>query len=308
MVSYTVGEKHTGMALIDLLWDVYPDFTKKAIVASFRHGRIMLNKAEAYGDDTVSAGDRIDIFETVDTVGIDLTPEVVYQDENFVVVDKPAGLLSISDTDEPNAVDMAEESMKQRGEYSLQALMVPFLVYPLDKYVSGLLLLAKHEHAYLFLIEALAQRRISRFYVCPVGGEAEENDELLAYHIKNKTNTCVRIVKNIQKGSKPIVTRYSLLKQGENMALVNVRPITNGLHQVQAHLAYDGLPVLGDADYGDKRFNKKFGAMNIALWLKTVVFEVGRGHEYEYMNEKVFVSKTHSFPKSVYDEGLLEYK
>ncbi|MDD5018454.1 MAG: RluA family pseudouridine synthase [Eubacteriales bacterium] len=308
MVSFTVEKKRSGVELYQLLEEVYPDFAKKALIAAFKSGIVTLNGKEAYGDDKVHAGDKIAVFVTGDVMGIDMSPRVVYQDENFVIVDKPAGLLSIGDTGEPNAVSMVEEFMKQRGEYSLDALMVPYLVYPLDKYVSGLLILAKHEHAYLFLIEALAQRRITRYFICPVRGRAEENDELMAYHIKDKASTHARILKKYSKDAKPIVTRYSALKFGETMSLLCVRPVTNYLHQVRAHLAYGGFPVLGDSDYGDRKFNKRNGAGHISLWLKTVVFEVGKRHEYEYMNGKEFESRELSFPKSVYDEGLMTRK
>ena len=119
--------------------------------------------------------------------GLDLTPNVVYQDENFVFLDKPAGLPSTSESGENSALDMVEAHMKRRGEYSLEALIVPYLIYPLDKYVSGLLLVAKHEDAYLFLTEALMQRRITRYYICPVVGQAQDKAELMAYHLCDRS-------------------------------------------------------------------------------------------------------------------------
>lgn len=306
MVTFTVEKTHAKRELYDLLAEQYPRFAKKARKAAFKAGNITRNGQVAYGNDKVRLGDTIGIFAAGDVVGVDLTPGIVYRDENFVIVDKPSGLLSFSDAGEPNALGMVEEYMKQNGEYNLDALIVPYLVYPLDKYVSGLLLLAKHEDAYLFLAEALGQRRITRYFVCPVKGQAEEGDELLAYRLKDKTNAHVRILQTHQKGAKPIVTRYTTLAHGDTMSLLHVRPVTNALHQARAHLAFDGLPVVGDNVYGDKRFNKKNGAKHISLWLKTIVFELGKRHEYEYMNGKTFESQSLSFPKCVYDEGLME--
>ena len=307
MISLTAEKTNEGQELFDLLKEIYPDFSAKALKSAFKSGDITLNGQDAYGDDTVHANDVIEIYTPNDTIGIPLTPEIIYQDENFVIVDKPASLPSRpDDSDGPNALDMVEEFMKQQGEYCLDALMVPYLVYPLGQYVSGLLLLAKHESAYLFLEEAIAQRRIARYYVCPVRGHAEESDELMAYHTKDKLNTRAFILDKHRKDAKPIVTRYSALSVGDSMSLLMVRPITNYLHQVRAHLAFDGLPVIGDPLYGDKRFNKKCGAHHIALCLKTIVFEVGKGHAYAYINNKRFDSKTQSFPKCVYDQGLME--
>ena len=307
MVTYEVTKEHDGIELFELLESVYPDFTIKNQDKAFKYGDIELNGEVAYGDETVNEGDIIDIFLCGDLIGVDLSPTIVYQDENFVIVDKPAGLPAISDyDDEPSAVSMVEEMMKQQGEFNLDALMVPYLVYKLEDYVSGLLIMSKHEEGYLFMIEALNQRRICRHYLCPVVGAAEDEDELLAYYTKDKAMTTAKILSKFQKGAKPIVTRYKTLSRGDNMSLLLVRPVTNGLHQTRAHLSYYGLPVLGDDKYGNKRFNRKAGADQLALCLKTLIFEVGVNHEYEYMNGKRFESEQINFPKYVYDEGLMD--
>lgn len=306
MVSYLVTKAQEGKELFEVLESVYPDFSIKDQDIALKYGDVELNGKEVDGEQIVHEGDAVDIFLCGDTVGIDLTPKIVYQDENFVIVDKPAGLLSISERDKPNAVTMVETFMKEQGEYNVNALMVPYLVYRLDKYVSGLLMLAKHEEGYLFLIEALNQRRINRHFLCPVIGIADESDELMAYYMKDKALSHSRILGKFQKGAKPIVTRYTAEKIGENMSLLMARPVTSGLHQTRAHLAYYGLPVLGDDKYGDKRFNRKCRADRIAMCLKSLVFETGKGHEYEYLNGKSFESEQVCFPKCVYDEGLME--
>ncbi len=306
MVELTVEKARQGAELYDVLMEEYPQFGEKALGVAFKRGIITLNGQVAVGDDAVREGDAVCIFAPPDVVGVDLTPRIVYQDENFVFVDKPAGLPSLSETGAPNAVDMVEAHMKSRGEYSLDALMVPYLIYPLDEYVSGLLLMAKHEDAYLFMVEALAQRRVARYFICPVVGQAKDKDELLDYHMRNKANRSARILPKFRKDAKPIVTRYQRLAMGESLSLLRVRPITNGLHQVRAHLAYAGLPVLGDDIYGNRRYNKKAGAEHISLWLQKVVFEVGTSHSYSYINGLSIESEEFSFPKRVYDEGLLE--
>jgi 23S rRNA-/tRNA-specific pseudouridylate synthase len=304
MVSLVVEETYEGKDIFHVLEEAYPGFSIKAKKNAFKAGIITLNGTEASGDDEVHKGDTIRIFLTGDAVGIELKPEIIYQDENFVIADKPAGLLSISENGEPNALSLVEEYMKSRGEYSLEALLVPYMIYPLEKNVSGLIVLAKHEDAYLFMAQALSQRRISRYYVCPVVGQAKEKDELLAYHYQDRTR--VKILSSHSKEAKPIVTRYSLLSSGKEMSLVCARPLTSFLHQVRAHLAFEGLPVVGDDIYGDRKFNKKHNAVIPAIWLKSVVFEIGTNHEYAYLNGKRFESSICSFPKCVYDDGLLD--
>ena len=306
MITLTVTKEQGGQELYDLLDQLYPDFTPRDQDLALKVGDILLNGKVPFGGDTVKSGDIVEMFLAGDVVGADMTPRIIYQDENFVVADKPAGLLSFSDDGEPNAVDMIEEMMKQQGEYSLGALMVPYLVYPLEQYVSGILVMAKHEEGYLFLVEALNQRRLSRDFVCAVKGAAHKDDELMAYHSKDKAGRRARIHDRFQKDAKPIVTRYEALAAGETMSLLRVRPVTNLLHQVRAHLAHAQLPVLGDEMYGDKRFSRRAGADHICLWVQTLVFETGTRHEYAYMNGRKFESSTSSFPRSVYDEGLME--
>jgi 23S rRNA-/tRNA-specific pseudouridylate synthase len=306
MVLFTAEKEQNGIELFDLIEQQFPDFDDKAIARAFKTNAITINGKPAYGDDEVKEGDEVRFFVAGDVLGMDLTPEVIFQDENLMVLDKPAGLLSLSEGDEPNAMAIAEGFMKARGEYNLDAMMLPYLIYPLDKYVSGLLLIAKHEEAYLFLSEALAQRRISRYYICPVKGQAEEKGELLSYHTKDKAGLRATILDKVRKDAKPIVTRYETLARGEHMTLVRARALNNGLHQVRAHLAHAGLPLLGDDQYGDARFNKHSGVLNLCLWLDTLVFETGTGQGFDYLNGKLFESYSHSFAKCVYDEGLME--
>ena len=305
MICLQISQAHHGQELFDAMLDTYPDFPQKAIGIALKRGLITINGEPAYGDDKLRDGDTVNIFVSPDVVGVDLTPRIVYQDENIIIADKPAGLPSITETDEPSVIGFMEEHMKKRGEYSLDALMVPYLIYALEEYVSGLSLIAKHEDAYMFFMEAIAQRRISRYYICPVRGHGEEQEELLHYHLRDKSGRRAQILPNFKKDSKPIVTRYKTLAQGEDMSLLCVRPVTNTLHQARAHLGFSGLPILGDSLYGDRRFNKRHGAEYICLWLETLVFEVGSGHGYDYINGQRFDSHTESFPKSVYDQGLM---
>lgn len=306
MVSITVSKQQDGQALVDLLVVAYPDFSPKAMKTAFKNRHITLNGEDAFGDETVRESDVVALYLTGDILGLDLMPVIVYQDENIIIVDKPAGLLSRSEDDEVNAVALVEYYMKKRGEYNLDALMVPYLLYPLDEYAGGLIIMAKHEDAYLFLAEALNQRRISRYYVCAVPGAVDARQDLMGYLLRDKTGRRVQILSQFRKDSKPIVTRYRTLAQGETLSLIEARPVTNGMHQVRAHLAYGGLPVLGDEIYGNARFNKRYGADTLNLWLKSLIFEVGTGHSYEYLNGLEFESGRHSFARCVYDEGLMD--
>ncbi|MFA5675512.1 MAG: RluA family pseudouridine synthase [Christensenellales bacterium] len=307
MVLFSVAKEHENMELYDVLTDTYPDFSDKSLRYAFKNGIITINDEDAYPDDIAHESDIVCIFAPGDVVGVDLTPKIIYQDENIFIMDKPAGLPSVSQTGGQSAVGIAEDYMKQNGEYSIEALMVPYLIYPLDTYVSGVLLVAKHEGAYMFFLEALGQRRISRYYICPVKGSAGEQEELLGYHKRDKAGRRAQISGDFKKDSKPVVTRYIKISQGDEMSLLRVRPVTNGLHQVRAHLSFCGIPILGDGVYGDKRFNSRFGAEYICMWLELLIFEVGSGHGYDYLNGKRFRSMSESFPISVFDQGLMDF-
>jgi 23S rRNA-/tRNA-specific pseudouridylate synthase len=219
MVSFTTDKKQAGTALYDLIGQRYPDLDGKTLDRAFKTNTVTVNGKPASGDEELREGDLVRIYLTADALGADLTPRVVFQDENLLIVDKPAGLPSAAEGEEPGALEMVENFMKAHGEYNLDALMVPYLVYPLDRYVSGLLLLAKHEEAYIFLSEALAQRRIARYYICPVKGRAEDREELLAYHAKDKAGRSATILGRFRKDAKPIVTRYETLQRGAHMTL-----------------------------------------------------------------------------------------
>lgn len=307
MFFFTAEKEHEGIKLYDVLCETYPRFSVKEIKFAFKKGCITINNHKAMPDNKVCEGDTVHIYLPGDVLGVDLIPNIIYQDENLFVVDKPAGLPTISHGEEESVLSIIENQMKQSGEFSIEALMVPYLIYPLDTYVSGLLLIAKHESAYLFLLEALGQRRISRYYICPVKGDSGGQKELIGYHRKDKLGRRAHISLEFKKGFKPIVTRYLKLSQGDDMSLLRVRPVTNGFHQVRAHLAFCGLPVLGDHVYGDKRFNYCFGADYICMWLETMIFEVGSGHGFDYLNGKRFRSLSESFPISAFEQGLFDF-
>ncbi len=306
MVSQTINKKQDGTQLFEAMQQTYPDFPEKALASAIKNADITVNGEKANGEDKLKTDDKIDIYLTKDILGLDMTPRIVYQDENLIIVDKPAGLLSFSDNGEPNALDMVIDYMKKQGEYSVKALIIPYLVSSLDKYVSGLLLFAKHEEAYIFLVEAQTQRRITRQYICPVKGKTQESGELMAYHVKEKTAKKARILKKFQKGAKQIVTRYTRISCTDSISLLLVKPVTYCIHQVRAHLAFAGMPVLGDNIYGNKLFNLKNRAANISLWVNKIVFEMGTGHKFEYMNNKAYESDCYDFAKCVYDKGLIE--
>lgn len=305
MISLVAADGDNGKVLLDFISEKYPKAGERVLVSAFRKGNITLGGKSACKDDKIHSGDSIHLFLTEDILGTIPAIEIIYQDENIIIADKPAGLQPVSDSGEPNAVQMLEEEMKKSGEYSLEALIVPYLIYPIEKYASGLIIVAKHEDAYLFMAQALTQRRITRYFTCPVTGQPKGKDELLGYHLVDKASKKVRIFSGKHKEAKPIVTRYTALSSKDNIALLSTRPITNYLHQVRAHLAFEGLPVLGDELYGNIRSNKKYRAGHIALWLKTIVFETGTNNSYSYLNGKKFESSKYSFPKCVYDTGLI---
>lgn len=161
--------------------------------------------------------------------------ETIYEDENVLVVNKPAGLLSMS-----------------KGEYNPEPTLEDYglLVHRLDRDTSGVVILAKNEPTQKLLRKQFQDRKAHKTYLAVVAGHPE-NDEAnidlpIARNYKHPTTFLV------QAGGKESQTYYKVLEKSEHYSLLELKPTTGRTHQLRVHLKYIGTPILGDRVYGDE--------------------------------------------------------
>ena len=179
-------------------------------------------------------GVRIDLEVPDELRNADMAPEVIYEDDKVLVVDKPAGLLS-----EP------------RGEYCPEKTLGDFglVVHRLDRDTSGVVILAKDEETKMFLKKQFQDREVHKTYNAIVLGkpklEKARIDLPLIRNLKRPTTFLV------DANGKEAETFYEVKKSNDEYSLVELKPTTGRTHQLRVHMKYLGHPILGDPVYGE---------------------------------------------------------
>lgn len=222
--------------------------------------------------------------------------DVAYEDDNIIVINKPAGLLSHAakkDYTETNLVDEMIAYLIEKGDYkpSRTSTFTPALGNRLDRNTSGLVIGAKNYQALQELNKIQRENQLKKFYKTIVVGQVygEKIEKAHFEKIANKDNQ-VRILKNNNNGEKEVITAYKALKTGKNYSLLEIDLITGRTHQIRAHLDFLNMPLLGDRKYGRARVNKhirnKYGLNNQLLHCYKVIFN-GFSDNLAYLNGKV---------------------
>jgi 23S rRNA pseudouridine955/2504/2580 synthase len=185
---------------------------------------------------------------------------VLYEDARVLVAVKPQGLASRGADDPKGAPGTLELVARQTGCEGLR------LCHRLDHNTGGVLLLAKDAQAEDALRRAFARHDVQKTYACLVVGTPQPAQATLrAYLRKDARAARVMVTDAPAPGALPIETGYRVLRAGE-IALLEVRLVTGRTHQIRAHLAHVGHPVLGDDKYGDRAANRARGLRRQQLW------------------------------------------
>ena len=179
-------------------------------------------------------GVKIDLEVPEKLKNADVKPKIIYEDENVLVVDKPAGLLS-----------------EAKGEYCPERTLADFgyIAHRLDRDTSGVMILAKTPETQKFLKKQFQDRKVHKTYEAIVEGrpklEAARIDLPLLRDKKRPTTF------RVDPNGKPAETFYKVLKSNDRYALLELKPTTGRTHQLRVHMKYLGHPILGDSVYGD---------------------------------------------------------
>lgn len=213
---------------------------------AIRSKDVLVNGQRVKSDLPLCSGDAVCVFFNEPNV------TVVYEDERLLVVNKPQGLASEGE----NAL---EEKVRQTRPTAQ-------LCHRLDQNTGGLVLFSKDEEAYEAVFAAMKERTIRKFYACIVAGAPFPREATArAYLIKDAQAAHVMVMDHEREGAKEIITAYKTLCFGA-LSLLEVELITGRTHQIRAHLAHLGCPIVGDDKYGDRALNKALGIKLQALF------------------------------------------
>lgn len=297
-----------------------PLLPKNLMYKYLRLKRIKLNGKKCDISTKLSAGDKVqmyindEFFESAKNNGLAFLSaptslSILYEDENIMLLDKKCGL--VVHEDESGAPDTLinriQHYLYDKGEYDpeKEQSFAPALCNRIDRNTGGIVICAKNAESLRVLNQKIKDRELHKKYLCvTVGIPQRQEAELKAFHTKNEQNKTVRVTKNQTAGSKTMITRYKMLKcsRSKNIALLEVDLITGRTHQIRAHLAFEGFPLLGDGKYGINKINREYNIKTQCLYSYKLAFDYTTDAGcLDYLNGKAFEVKTVWFTK-LFDE------
>lgn len=284
------------------LMEQFPALGIGRLNKALRENKIKLNGKKQPLSSRVQNGDVIRLFLQDDQLEKrPLPPAVfVYEDDNIIVVNKPAGI----------EVDgAASDTLLKRVQATLAAAGKPghaVLCHRLDTGTSGLILLAKNQKAEQFLTAAIKARTIEKRYLCVTFGRPQPPAALLRdYLLKDSERGIVKIVPSPANGAKGILTGYETLAVSGRLALLEVELITGRTHQIRAHLAHIGCPILGDSKYGNHAANRELRFKYQALCAWELRFPARIQEEsFAYLSGRTFHAEKPWYCRQVLDGTL----
>ncbi len=234
------------------------DFSRSKIQSEIKNGAILVNSKPVKASYIIKPSDEIEISEKVQAPSIapeDIPLEVVYEDENIAVINKPSGMLTHPTTIETSGT-LVNALLYKYGE-NLSDLNGEFrrgIVHRLDRNTSGLLMIAKNNEAHEFLADKIKNHKICKKYLTIVKGVVEENEFIINKPIGRNPNQPHKMC--ILEGGKESLSKVKVLERFSDASLLEVELITGRTHQIRVHLSSIGHPVYNDTLYG-------FGKMKI---------------------------------------------
>lgn len=256
MHKYTIKEEDSNQRLdLYLSEEVFKDKSRSYIQTQIKKGIIKVN------DTLVKTGymlkqDDVLTIEDIVVEKLDLTPvnlhlDIVYQDDDLAVINKPQGLV-VHPASSYKGVTLVHGLLHQIKNLSdINGVIRPGIVHRIDKDTSGLLVIAKNDQTHQLLSDMLKAHEIKRTYLAVVYKPFSETKAVINAPIGRSPKHRIKMA--IVNDGRPAVTHFEVLDQNDDFALVRCELETGRTHQIRVHMAYINHPIVGDPIYGPKK-------------------------------------------------------
>lgn len=283
MKKLIVNKNYDGKKLNKFLLDNIPNLSYSLFCNTLRKKDIKINGKRTNKDITIFDGDEIlvyisdEILDSKSSNSVNL--DIIYEDENILVINKPANI-------EVTGIDSLTSLIHKKYENSD---FKPMPCHRLDRNTTGLILYAKNEEALNILLGKFKNHEIEKHYLAWVYGiPPVDYKRLESYLFKDNKKSMVYISDVPKKGYVKIITSFSVLeRKPDNTSILDVQIETGKTHQIRAHLAHIGYPIIGDGKYGKNEINKQFGKKSQMLCSYILKFNFKTdGGILNYLNSK----------------------
>lgn len=274
MEKIIVQNNEKGVRLDSYITKKLNDLSRANIQRLIEDGNILVNSAKQKISYKVNSGDKIEITipepKKIDLKPQDIKVEIVYEDNDIIVVNKPKGLVVHPAVGNPdgtlvNAImNICKDSLSGIG-----GEVRPGIVHRLDKDTTGLLIVAKNDKAHINLSEQIKNREVKKIYIALVRGNIPENEATINMPIGRSTKDRKKMA--VVKNGKEAVTHFKVIDRFKNYTLLEIKIDTGRTHQIRVHMAEIGCPVVGDMVYSNGK--NEFGVEGQMLHAKSLDFK-----------------------------------
>lgn len=287
MREIIISKNDSGQRLDRFLIKCFPALTMGNICKLSRKNCIKLNGKKCDTKTHLAENDIIKLFikdELLEPkqVDDDFTAvsdelDIVYEDENILLINKPQGMVVHEDEtkDTDTLINRIKSYLYNKGEYlpEKENTFVPALCNRIDRNTCGIVIAAKNAEALRIMSQKIRDRELKKLYLCIASGRVEPKEATLTAYLKKDSSTnTVKVSDRKTKDNLTIKTKYKVLGFDGDNSLLEVDLLTGRTHQIRAHLAYIGHPLLGDGKYGSNKLNKQYGFKYQALCSYKLIF------------------------------------